>query len=227
MFSKKPVGIIGGMGPEASILLTLIMMDEEGAVATDQQHVPFILYSECRIPDRSAYLTGDSDEDPYPALAEVVRTLSRSCSVLLLPCNTAHHWYDDLQEISDVPIIHMVRESGLMVPGNEAIILSTLGTQKQGIYDDVFRTMQKSVVYPVEMEAVQQCIWEIKAREFCKAEATIAPVLQKYRDRNLPIIFGCTEFSVLYRQYPDLFQEYLTIDPMRVLARTAINLYRS
>jgi aspartate racemase len=223
---KKPIGIIGGMGPEASILMSQMIFEERGPVECDQDHIPFIHFSASYIPDRSAFLTKVSSNDPLPEMLKVVHSLSPLCSVLLLPCNTAHHWFQELQEISQIPILHMVNTT-VKVVKEHAVIISTLGSKQQGIYDCMFESQGKVLEYPPDMEAVQSAITLIKAQDYAQASQRLDSVLEPYRREGVSLVFGCTEFSVLFRENPKLFEEITVLDPMRIVVREAIKLYET
>lgn len=223
---KKPIGVIGGMGPEASILMSQMIFEERGPVKCDQDHIPFIHFSASHIPDRSAFLTQASPNDPLPEMLKVVQSLSPLCSVLLLPCNTAHHWFQELQEISQIPILHMVQTTTKVVK-DKAIIISTLGSKEQGIYDQEFETQRKTLEYPPNMRAVQSAITWIKAQDYVQASQMLDKILEPYRGGGVPLIFGCTEFSVLFRENPKLFEAITVLDPMRIVVREAIKQYEA
>lgn len=220
----KPIGILGGMGPEASLLMAQYIFESQ-VVECDQEHIPFILYSENRIPDRSLFLTGKSSEDPFPMMQKIVTKLSAISSAILITCNTAHFWYDKLQKInSTVPIFHMIDSTAKVIQSetDKVLIISTEGTKEQKIYDESFEKYGISIEYPQDMVSVQSAINCIKQKDYHQAQQLIATILKEYPSHI--IVFGCTEFSVLQLQ-TSIFSQRLHYDPMKIVAQEAVNFY--
>src|ERR1700739_3912024 len=89
----KILGALGGMGPPASAQFMLRLTALTPA-ARDQDHIPAVLWSDPRVPDRTA-ARGGGGEDPLPFLLRGVRGLRQAgCGAIAVPCNTAHGWYD-------------------------------------------------------------------------------------------------------------------------------------
>ena len=107
MVVEKVLGVLGGMGPLASaqfmVRLTLLTPAEQ-----DQDHIPTVLWSDPRVPDRTAArLAGGAD--PLPALLRGIRGLEAAgCGAIAIPCNTAHGWFDAMQAATALPILHIV-----------------------------------------------------------------------------------------------------------------------
>ena len=104
------IGILGGMGPEATVDLfreiTRLTPAEK-----DQDHVPVLVYSNSKIPDRTTAML-EGGEDPMPALIESARVLERAgAGVLVIPCNTAHYYLPELQKKVGIPILNMIVET--------------------------------------------------------------------------------------------------------------------
>src|SRR5689334_7763772 len=104
---ERVLGVLGGMGPLASAQfmarLTLLT-----PAAHDQDHVPAVLWSDPRVPDRTAArLAGGAD--PLPWLLRGIRGLEAAgCGAIAIPCNTAHGWYEPMQAATRLPILHIV-----------------------------------------------------------------------------------------------------------------------
>ena len=93
----KPVlGILGGLGPAASCYLYQMLTDHTPA-ARDQDHLDIVISSRASTPDRTAFILGQSDEDPFAVMEQDGRSLvAYGATVLAIPCNTAHYFYDRL-----------------------------------------------------------------------------------------------------------------------------------
>ena len=126
LFCNTPaLGIIGGMGPMASAYFQELLVRFTDAAA-DQQHIPSVLLNLPQIPDRTAYILGESDKSPAPVLLEAARTLEAlGVSAIAVTCVTSHCFYDEVAGKIGVPWIHAVRET--------ARFLKEKGVQKAGI----------------------------------------------------------------------------------------------
>src|SRR5271163_1208156 len=105
--NDKVLGVLGGMGPLASahfmIRLTLLT-----PATRDQDHIPTVLWSDPRVPDRTKGRLGGG-ADPLPFLLRGIAGLRRAgCGAIAIPCNTAHGWYEEMQAEAGCPILHIV-----------------------------------------------------------------------------------------------------------------------
>ena len=107
---KRPVlGILGGLGPAASCYLYQMLIDHTPAVR-DQDHIDLVLSSRASTPDRTAFILGKSDEDPFTVMEQDGESLvAYGATVLAIPCNTAHYFYDRLSRSLPVPVLNMVQ----------------------------------------------------------------------------------------------------------------------
>ena len=127
------LGVIGGMGPQATNTFYQYIIDRTDA-SKDQEHLSVLIFSDSDMPDRTGAILGSESDREAVAnrLLNDARLLeSAGCTVLAVPCNTAHYFLDRVQEQIGIPVIHMIRETahfllsqGLKRPG----ILATDGT---------------------------------------------------------------------------------------------------
>ncbi|NCY26523.1 MAG: aspartate/glutamate racemase family protein, partial [Alphaproteobacteria bacterium] len=107
MNTDKMLGVLGGMGPLASAEFMRSLTLQTPALR-DQDHLPAILVSDVRVPDRTAARLG-TGPDPLPALLRGIRILEGAgCGAIAIPCNTAHGWFDAMQAATALPILHIV-----------------------------------------------------------------------------------------------------------------------
>ncbi len=107
----RRVGILGGMGPEATILLMQKVLATV-ASADDAGHVPLIVDQNPQVPSRIRHLIEGTGEDPGPVLADMARRLvAGGAQALAMPCNTAHHYAAAIRAAVDVPFLDMVELS--------------------------------------------------------------------------------------------------------------------
>ncbi|WP_203333220.1 aspartate/glutamate racemase family protein [Planococcus beigongshangi] len=222
---KKTLGIVGGVGPLATMFIGEMIVRRTKA-AKDQNHVNSIITNNTRIPDRTAYIMGRSEEDPVPVMIEDIKKLtSIGAELIIIPCNTAHTFYDKLQQGSPVPVIHMIRETMKRASEQQAQkvgILATTGTITSKVYQQAAEEFGLEAVLPDEaiQEKVMSIIYDnVKAGKDADRNVwnDIATFLENQGcDR---IILGCTELSIVKKEM-DLPDFYL--DSLIVLAETAI-----
>ncbi len=226
--SERVIGILGGMGPEATADLFLEIMRLTPA-RKDQDHVPVLMFSNPRIPDRTTAILG-AGEDPLPALIETAQALEKGgAGIITVPCNAAHHYVPMIQERIGIPILNMVEETCRAlkeeIPGIRSVgLLAATGTIRSGVYDAVCTRQRLELLVPdaVGQERIHAAIFEVKAgthgdatRE-CFESAGAALVQQGAQ----AVILGCTEIPLAFnpRKVP-----YISVNPTRILAQAAVD----
>ena len=151
--SNDRLGIIGGMGPQATNTFYQYIIDRTRA-RSDQEHLPVLIFSDCQMPDRTGAILGSDEakEAVYQRLLADARLLEGAgCTVLAVPCNTSHYFADRLQGDIAIPLIHMPRETvaALAADGKKrAGILATDGTIQSGLYQKEFAALGVQAVTP-------------------------------------------------------------------------------
>lgn len=152
MSKYKTVGVLGGMGPEATIDFMSRVLAHTDAVA-DQDHLHLIVDQNPGVPSRQDALLGDG-EDPGAAMAEMAQRLEAAgADFLVIPCNTAHAWQQVVQDTVEIPLLSIVDATMAACEGYSPIgLLATDGCLKAGVYDannallpndkDQFRVME-------------------------------------------------------------------------------------
>ena len=106
---KQVLGILGGLGPAASCYLYQMLIDHTPATC-DQDHIDIVISSRASTPDRTAFIMGKSKDDPFAVMEQDGFSLVHyGATVLAIPCNTAHYFYDRLAEALPVPVLNMPR----------------------------------------------------------------------------------------------------------------------
>lgn len=226
MAEKKPrLGILGGMGPQATQIFYQRVLDRTEAEC-DQEHLPTLILSDTEMPDRTEAILGGTGEKVYQRLLEDARLLEREgCTAIAIPCNTSHYFVDELQKELTVPIIHMVRETCkvLKARGCKRVgILATDGTVRTHTYQKECAALGFEGVTPDE--ATQKLVMSVIYDEIKKGEKgsreKFAAIDRALRAMGCDAaILGCTELSV-YRVYHGLPDFY--IDAMEVLVERSI-----
>ncbi len=219
------LGILGGMGPQATQDFYQRILDRTDA-ARDQEHLPTFILSDTAMPDRTAAILGGDAEGCYRRLLADAKTLENcGCTCIAIPCNTSHYFADRLQGALDIPILHMVRETAKVAArrGCKRVgILATDGTVKTGVYQKELEALGLEAISPPA--ETQRLVMSIIYDEIKKGETgsreKFSAIDKVVRAAGCDCaILGCTELSV-YRTCHALPDFY--IDAMDVLAEQAI-----
>ncbi|MBR5515506.1 MAG: amino acid racemase [Clostridia bacterium] len=222
---KQILGILGGLGPMSSAYF-YEMITEHTKAECDQDHIDIVLSSSATTPDRTGYILGNTEDNPAPRMIEDAKKLVQfGCNVIAIPCNTAHYFYSELQENIDVPIINIIYETLKYCADNGAKcigIMATDGTVKTETYQRMAQQFGIRCLVPSSenQQRVMDIIYgsvkkgkPVDMREFNKVSAQLRKM---GADK---IILGCTELSVIKRNY-NLDSFY--IDALEVLCWRSI-----
>lgn len=223
--NKKTVGIIGGMGPLATAdLFRKIVLNTKAD--RDQEHLRILIDNNTGIPDRTeAILYGR--ESPLLQLKKSARLLKNmGADLLVMPCNTAHHFYDGVQASVDIPVLNMIeltRDYLIKIGVKKAGLIATVGTVKSGIYQRSFENVGIEILTPDEKQqaAIMDLIYNgVKAGKRDYDAASARCVMEDMISCGSQIlVFGCTELPIAAEMYNF---NYEVCDPTTVLARGAI-----
>lgn len=230
MANFSTIGILGGMGPEATNQLCALITALT-PVSKDQDHIPVITYNNPSIPDRVRAIDG-SGESPVPEMIRTARVLEQAgANVLLMPCNLAHFYLDDVQQAVQIPLLNMVEETVKFTVENyphcrKVGIIASTPTIECDIYGKVFRKFDRLLLAPDGDEQADKVMRAIYGPTGIKRGYKAAPrdllmeVAQRLITRGAEIILaGCTEASLVMKQQNSPF---VVIDPMEVIARIAV-----
>ena len=228
MNAPRTIGILGGMGPLATVDLYRKIIEATPA-NSDQEHLPVLIDADPRVPDRTAALLEDG-EDPTPWLIRGAQRLEAAgASFIIIPCNTAHAFLEPVRSACSIPIVDMIDEaarvtSQLIASGGTAGILATRGTIAACLYQAALERHGLRWVVPDEddQNQVMETIYHVKSGKTDPTAA--APALSTARvlaeGGANALLAACTELPVVLRQ-DDL--NVPLIDPTDVLARAAVN----
>lgn len=225
--SEKVIGILGGMGPEATIDLFYKIIKLTPA-EKDQDHLRIIIDNNPKIPDRIAAILGKG-EDPLPVLQETARNLEKAgADFIIIPCNTAHYFLSSIQESIKIPILNMIEETAKetqkRIPQIQKVgLLASIGVYEIKIYHQRFKKYSIEIISPVEKdkEEVMKAIYAVKAGDLSEGiKKSILKIAQKLIDKKAEaIITGCTEIPLILKE-GDV--SVPIIDPTRILAKAAV-----
>ncbi|MDF2633658.1 MAG: aspartate racemase [Pelosinus sp.] len=223
------IGILGGMGPMATAdLFEKIIKNTPASI--DQEHPKIIVYNNPQIPSRVDAIT-KGKESPLKELIASAQLLERAgADILVMPCNTAHFWYQDIQEAVKIKFINMIENTVEYVKNHnidnngKILLFATAATVKTKMYQKAFSTVGIDVLTLSEEEQknISLGIEEAKAGrlEDNSSIKLLADIVSKYQKMGVySFIAGCTEIPLLFRY---IRGEYCLIDPTQILAQTVV-----
>tara|TARA_E500000331_G_scaffold13908_1_gene12252 strand:- start:410 stop:1153 length:744 start_codon:yes stop_codon:yes gene_type:complete len=246
------IGILGGMGTQAGLdFCNKLAILNRGKI--DQEYPLFVLYNKSNIPGRPESIgvqTGKLNNRLNNKIKEkkyslVLKSLLNGCNVLkkskckfiVIPCNTAHYWYDDLKKKIKLPIINMPKEVYLHTlkkcKKNSSIgLLATEGTLKTGVYNEFF-DKNYNLIYPnsmIQKKSVNRAIKLVKMGDVKTASKIIKPAIDYLiKLKCKKIILGCTELPIAifaFKSFKKIKTSKVFLDPNLILAHAAMNKYK-
>jgi len=200
----RRVGILGGMGPEATILLQQKII--AGVVARDDaDHIPLIVDQNPQVPSRIRHLIERTGPDPAPVLADMARRLvAGGAEALAMPCNTAHHYAPAIRAAVAVPFLDMIALSAahaaaLAGPGGQIGILASPAVRKVALFEPALARYGLTATYPEDEAAMLAAIRQIKSGgPLAPAETTLRRASDELLARGAAVqMIACTEFSLI------------------------------
>ena len=222
---KKVIGILGGMGPLATAdLFQKITLHT--AASCDQEHPRVCIDSNTNIADRTAALLHGGADPRGEMIKSAQRLESIGADLLIMPCNTAHNFYDDVAASVNIPVLHMIAltRDALKAKGVKcAGLLATDGTVQTGIYQRTFSGSSIDLLVPEgdDQAAVMDIIYNgVKAGDMNHDATAFRKACESLIARGAEVlILGCTElppaFDIYHLDYPN-------VDPTLELALGAI-----
>ena len=229
------IGILGGMGTQAGLdFCNKISMLNRGK--TDQQYPLFILYNKSNIPKRPENIK--KYFNVLKSLLKGCRLLQKNkCKFIVMPCNTAHYWHDDLQKKIKIPLLSIPKEVYLHTKksckkNSKIGILCTEATLKTGIYSKYFDKNYKLISPKKSLQklSVNKAIKFVKMGKIKLAEKAIKPAVNNLiKMKCKKIILGCTELPIAifaYKSFKKIKKSKVFIDPNLLLANVSMKKYR-
>ncbi len=228
---EKVIGILGGMGPEATVDLFRKIVEATPATR-DQEHLRILIDCNPKIPSRPAALL-KGGPDPTPLLQETARGLERAgAEVLLVACNTAHLFHDRLVAAVRIPVLHIVDEAVAEAvrrhPRLRSVgILAGGAAIRLRLYQDRLEAKAIRAIIPSEQdqESVISVIYSVKAGDKGpEVRARIREVAEHLARAGAELLFtGCTELPLVLQ---DGDVSVPVLDPTEILARAAVRFAR-
>jgi aspartate racemase len=225
--TDRILGVLGGMGPLASaqFMLRLTLLTP---AARDQEHIPAVLWSDPRVPDRTRGRLSGGD-DPLPWLLRGIRGLrAAGCGAVAIPCNTAHGWYDEMAA-EGLPILHIVDAAAadlrrLGIGPGPIGVMGTAATLAMRLYQDRLGALGWDCITPDEAQMgrlVSPAIALVKANRVAEAYAPLAEGVAALGARGAAaVVLGCTEIPLGIQAGPA--PAVPVVDTIAALARAAV-----
>jgi len=247
------IGILGGMGTQAGLdFCNKLAILNRGKI--DQNYPLFLLYNKSNIPGRPESIgmqtgnllnrsTNNKSNKRYnnvlKSLLYGCKLLEKSkCKFIVIPCNTAHYWYDDLKIRINIPIINMPKEVFKFTKKNckknsKVGLLATEGTLKTGVYDKIFNKEYK-LMKPsqnLQYKSVNKAIKYVKMGNVKAATKAIKPAINELiKMKCKKIILGCTELPIAifaFKSFNNVKSSKIFLDPNLILANSAMSKYKN
>lgn len=217
------LGVIGGLGPLATAYF-YELLTRMSIVERDQDHLEIIIYSCPSIPDRTSYILDKNCDDPLPKMIKIAKTLeSQEVDYIVIPCVTAHYFYDELQKTINVPIIHLVEEIGKYLNRNNinyAGIMATNGTISTRLFQKELYKQEVNCIVPKSQSSVMHIIYEnIKKGKEIEMNHFINVSNELKKSGAQVIILGCTELSIVKKEKK---LENFYLDAMELLSAVSL-----
>jgi aspartate racemase len=227
---EKIIGILGGMGPEATLDCFAKIIKNTPA-RTDQEHLRVVIDSNPKVPDRTAAITGKG-ASPVPVLVAGCRALQQTgADFIIIPCVSAHFFLDEIQQQIELPILSIFDVVAETIISDHPDIktvglMSTTGTISGGLFQKRLAADNIKTIVPAETQQakVMAAIYDIKNSQPARSRAQITSDLIAAAEDLISngargIIAGCTEIPLALKQ------DHLPVpyfDALSILARAAI-----
>ncbi len=227
---EKILGVLGGIGPLATVYFMDMLVKMTDA-ESDQQHIPVLCFNHSTIPDRTAYILDHRSPNPLPVMEEDAKLLERAgASCIVIPCNTAHYFYEQLQKAVGVPIINIITETVAAITSRQPEvkkigILATEGTIAAGSYQKACADRGVACAVPGEADrrSLMNIIYnQVKAGKEADFEEFMRIIGVMKHDGCDAVILGCTELSIIHRDFH--MKRADVVDSLEVLAKKSIAL---
>ncbi len=226
---SKTIGILGGMGPEATIHMFRLIV-QLTRVEKDQDHIPIIIFNNPKIPDRTAAIVSGGPS-PLPLLiASAIFLEKAGADFIVMPCVTAHYFYKEIVKHITIPFLHLLEESIEYVKQELGHVkriglLATDGAVQTGLFQDLFNKNDLEIVVPGKegQNLIMKALYQkkgIKAGYKEHPRRMILQVLQQLISRKVEgVIAGCTEIPLVLSPSD---MEIPFIDPLKIIAQKSI-----
>jgi len=221
------LGIIGGMGPHATICFLQRLL-ECTPIINEQNHIPYLLISTPEIPDRSKSILSNNQQTIQTIrekLAYNAKLLERSnVTQIVMICNTAHYWEDDIRDAISIPFISIIEETCKYLTDNSmnnVCIMSTLATKQSGMYDRYLTGIDFAYPNNKQQNKITNAIYMIKCKKCSEATNILREVVDSLKSEGFEyFVVACTELPIVLNG-PEF------VNPSSILVKRILELYKN
>jgi len=229
--TKRTVGVIGGMGPAATVDFLARIIAATPA-ERDQDHIHVLVDSNPAVPDRTAYLRLEG-ADPRPALIAMAARLEEAgADFLVMPCNTAHAFADDIRAELTIPLVDwpsVVADSVAAAGVKQVGILASTGTLLADVYREPLEKRGIRSVVPTQsgqakvMRAIygSEGVKHLGPASPLARQDLLAGALDVIDLGAAAVILACTEFSAINAVH-NLEVRVPVLDASEIVARHVV-----
>lgn len=220
--------ILGGMGTMATESFVR-QLNKRTPTHADQDYLNYILYNHATVPDRTAYILDRTKPNPVPVLQEDIRQQNiLQPSFIVLTCNTAHYFFEELQKETKIPLLHMPKEAVKQIKADQVTgkvaFLGTEGSVKAGVYER--ELINQGIDYLIPDKNLQAKInhliyHDIKENDYINMDLFFEILADTKTLGCEAVILGCTELS-LVAEYITQEHDYIIYDAQSILVDRTI-----
>ncbi len=218
----KTAGILGGMGPIATLDFLFKIVKNTDA-KQDSEHVHMLVDNNTEIPDRSAYIQGSGENPEKFIIDSALKLQEMGSDFIVMPCNTAHYFYDNVKKALKIPVINMIDETAKNLIGETKVgLLATKGTYFSNVYEKVFTNYNIELVTPPMkfQDVIMEIIYKVKGGEIEFDKDKIDLIIEYFNNLGVKkLILGCTELPIVFK---NVRVEGELVDPTKILAISVI-----
>lgn len=220
----KKIGIIGGLGPLATVKFLELIKKE---LKHQNQEAEIVVINDPTTPDRTEYILNNDKPNPINKILDMVNKLNLAkVDVIVMPCNTASYFYKEILDNTNIHFINIVSETVNEIKKlgiKKVALLATYGTVKSQIYETLLEKENIKCIIPdsIGMKITADVIYKkVKQNENIKIDNFYNLIEELKEEGAQKIIFGCTELSAL-KQIENINDNYI-IDAMEILAKNTV-----
>lgn len=186
-----------------------------------------MILNHATIPDRTAYILDKSNENPFKFLKNDIKTLEKlGAKYILMICNTSHYFYNELQNITSVPILNMIEDTVIYIKEKnikKVMILATTGTLESKLYQNM--CIKHNIVFEEPNINIQKKIMYIIYENIKQGKEININIWNEIinSSNSETFILGCTELSIIKKK---LNLGFNFIDPLEIEVDNVIKLFK-
>lgn len=226
MQNKKRLGILGGMGSEATEVFFKRIIDHT-KVENDREHLDIFIYNHASLPDRTEYIISGRQEELWEILEQDIELLKNvESDFVAIPCNTCHYFGDRIATATNGHFINMIEATAVYAKKmhhEKVAVMATTGTVKSDLYGKIFSQHGIETIYPDDdmQEKVMRIIYDQIKKGDKGSMTDFSAVVDSLRKKGCDAVaLACTELSVFRENY--LLTDTFFIDALDVLAQACI-----